>query len=112
MYILKQITPTILASGSLDGTIKLWDTSSGQLIRTLTGHTGYIYYSLDIMANGGGGQTTLVSGSTDRTLKIWNWSNGQVLSTTESQGRGIYSLAVIDLDKEQQQQTTTTTTGE
>ena len=50
VYGLKQITPSILASGSEDTTIKLWDITTGQLIRTLlTGHTNYIYRSIDLM---------------------------------------------------------------
>jgi WD40 repeat protein len=30
----------LLASGSDDDTIKLWDVASGSLVRTLSGHTG------------------------------------------------------------------------
>jgi WD40 repeat protein len=29
-----------LASGSLDGTVKLWDVATGQEVLTLTGHNG------------------------------------------------------------------------
>jgi WD40 repeat protein len=43
---LKQITSSILASGSGDRTIKLWDITSGQLIRNLTrfGFIGQLIY--------------------------------------------------------------------
>jgi len=34
---------TLLATASLDKTARLWDTATGKTIRTLTGHTGYIY---------------------------------------------------------------------
>ncbi|NEQ11998.1 MAG: hypothetical protein F6K37_40910, partial [Moorea sp. SIO4E2] len=56
----------ILASGSHDGTIKLWDISTGTLVTTLNGHTGPITtlaFSPD--------NQTLASGSFDRTIKIW-----------------------------------------
>ncbi len=80
-----------MASGSEDNTIKLWDITSGQLIRTLTGHTGSIYMDLiDI-----GGQT-LVSGGDDETIRKWNWKTGELLSTNDT-GSYIESLAVIYL---------------
>ncbi len=41
----------------------------GKLIRTLTGHTGYIHWSVDLLNS-----QTLVSGSGDGTIKLWNWS--------------------------------------
>jgi WD40 repeat protein len=91
---LKQITPSILASGSKDKTIKLWDILSGRLIRTLTGHTDMIDWSIDLLNNG----ETLVSGSWDRTIKLWNWSTGECLSTIQTTGLSIQSLAVIDMN--------------
>jgi WD40 repeat protein len=56
-------------SGSKDTTIKLWDATSGKLLRTLTGHTGRIEslgFSPDgkWLATGGGGG--------DTTVKIWD----------------------------------------
>ena len=87
-----------MASGSYDTTIKLWDITSGKLIRTLTGHTSSILWSIDLLNS-----QTLVSGSTDETIKLWNWSTGECLSTIQAPGSVIYSLAVIN-----QQQTTTT----
>jgi WD40 repeat protein len=83
-----------LASGSVDKTIKLWDITSGQLIRTLTGHTSDILWSVDLLNNG----QTLVSGSFDQTIKLWNWSTGECLSTIKTPGSNIYALAVINFD--------------
>ncbi len=101
---LKQITPSMLASGSVDKTIKLWDITSGQLIRTLTGHTSYIYCSVDLLNS-----ETLVSGSFDQTIKLWNWSTGECFSTIQTTGSVIVSLAVININQQQLQQTTTQT---
>jgi WD40 repeat protein len=91
IYSLKQVTSTILASGSYDATIKLWDISSGQLIRTLTGHAGFILWSVDLLNS-----QTVVSGSWDGEIKLWNWSTGECLSTIQTQGSYIWSLAVVN----------------
>jgi WD40 repeat protein len=91
VYGLKQITPSILASGSHDKTIKLWNITTGQLIRTLTGHTNSIYWSVDLLNS-----QTLVSGSGDQTIKLWNWSTGECFSTIQTPGSYIKSLSVIN----------------
>jgi WD40 repeat protein len=51
---------SMIASGSWDGTIKLWRVSDGKLLRTLEGHTGEVYsvaFSPDgsMIASGSGG---------------------------------------------------------
>lgn len=59
----------ILASGSADQKIKLWNLRTGELLRTLEGHRGWLY-SVSSVAISPDGQT-LVSGSHDQTIKIW-----------------------------------------
>mmetsp|Transcript_6240 Transcript_6240/g.13619 ORF Transcript_6240/g.13619 Transcript_6240/m.13619 type:complete len:542 (+) Transcript_6240:154-1779(+) len=59
---------TLAASGSEDGTIKLWDHESGDYLRTLRGHTNVVT-SVDFCPKGGG---YLVSCSTDLSIKIWD----------------------------------------
>ncbi len=103
---LKQITPNILASGSLDKTIKLWDIETGQLIRTLTGHANYIRWSVDLLNS-----QTLVSGSLDQTIKLWNWSTGECLRTIQTPGSNIPSLSVININQLQQTTTKQTSTS-
>jgi WD40 repeat protein len=90
--VLKQITSTILASGHF-GQIKLWDFTSGQLIRNLTGHTSAIFWALDLMDNG----QTLISGAYDYTIRKWNWKTGELLSTNITSPDAPRSLAVINL---------------
>ena len=88
---LKLLSFDILASGgSSDSTIKIWNTTSGELIRNITGHTWWIYRSLDLMNDG----QTLVSGSWDKTIKLWNWKTGECLNTINT-GLDIGSLATI-----------------
>ena len=58
---------TVAASGSEDGTIKLWDHESGEYLRTLRGHTNGVT-SLDFSPRG----TYLASSSTDLSVKVWD----------------------------------------
>ena len=77
-----------VASGSYDSTIKLWDATSGQLLRTLEGHTGTVR-SLAFSPDG----CTLASGSWDNTVKLWDASNGQLLHTLEGHTHVVNSVA-------------------
>lgn len=54
-----------IVSGSWDNTIKISAITTGQLLQTLTGHTGVVY-SLVPLDNG-----QIVSGSIDGSIKIW-----------------------------------------
>lgn len=78
----------ILASGSDDKTIKLWDVSSGQLLRTLAGG-GDIIYSVAFSPDG----RTLASGSDDKTIKLWDPVSGQLFRTLADHGEVIYAVA-------------------
>ncbi len=60
----------LLASGSFDNTIKLWEVSSGSLVRTLTGHTNSVR-SVAFSPDG----RLLASGSDDKTIKLWGISD-------------------------------------
>ncbi|MYF91008.1 MAG: T9SS type A sorting domain-containing protein [Gemmatimonadetes bacterium] len=60
---------TLLASGSEDDTVKLWDVATKTNIATLEGHTDYVY-SVAFSPDG----TLLASGSEDDTVKLWGIS--------------------------------------
>jgi small GTP-binding protein len=66
----------ILASGSDDTTITLWNTKSSELIHVLKGHFSYVM-SLAFSPDG----SRLASGSNDSTIKIWEVASGQLLRT-------------------------------
>jgi WD40 repeat protein len=72
----------------------LWNILTGELLRTLTGHTNAIASTLDLGSYG----LMLLSGSADKTIKIWKWKEGE-LTNTISTGSAIQSLAVVNQGK-------------
>ncbi|KAK7207225.1 nuclear migration protein-like protein nudF [Myxozyma melibiosi] len=64
---------TLLASGSEDTTIKIWDWEQGVLEQTLKGHTKSV---TDLDFGGRPNEILLASCSSDLTIKIWSESNG------------------------------------
>jgi len=66
----------LIASGSRDRTVKLWDAASGKLLRTLTGHREAVV-SVTFAADG----ATLYSGSRDGTVKAWAVQTGRLVAT-------------------------------
>lgn len=60
----------LVAAGSLDNVIRIWDVASGVLVEMLRGH-GNSVYSVAFTPDGKG----LVTGSLDKTLKLWDVSH-------------------------------------
>jgi WD40 repeat protein len=67
---------TIIATGSYDRKIILWDFVSGKQLRTLDGHNGAIF---DLAFHPDG--SILASASADQTIKLWQVSTGIRLDT-------------------------------
>jgi tetratricopeptide (TPR) repeat protein len=84
----------ILASGSSDGTIRLWELSSGRVLLTLTGHTSYVH-SLAFSSDG----KILASGSSDQTIKLWELPSGRELRTFAGHTSDVYDIAISFDDK-------------
>ena len=59
----------LVAAGSLDTVVRIWDVTTGMLIERLRGHRDSVY-SVAFTPDGKG----LVSGSLDKTLKYWDVS--------------------------------------
>jgi WD40 repeat protein len=58
----------------------LWDVCTGQLLKTLQGHTNQVW----AVAFSPDGQT-LASGSSDETIKIWDIETGKCLQTLRAE---------------------------
>jgi len=60
-------------SGGSDRTLKLWDASTGALLRTFVGHSDEVT-SIAFSPDG----TRVLSGSTDKTIRLWDAATGTV----------------------------------
>jgi WD40 repeat protein len=65
-----------VASGSWDGTVRLWEAASGRELATLQGHTGVVR-GVALSSDG----RLLASGSWDGTVRLWQTSSGASLRT-------------------------------
>jgi WD40 repeat protein len=72
----------VAATGSIDGTLSLWDAGNGRLLATLEGHASLIR-SLALSGDG----RLLASGSTDGTLRTWDVRSGTALRMLRSDRR-------------------------
>ncbi|MBO3459139.1 NACHT domain-containing protein [Aetokthonos hydrillicola Thurmond2011] len=66
----------LIASGSEDHTIKLWDVSTRQCLKTLEQHTDWVW-SVAFSRDG----ATLVSGGGDCMVRLWDVNNGHCLKS-------------------------------
>jgi WD40 repeat protein/tRNA A-37 threonylcarbamoyl transferase component Bud32 len=81
-----------LASAGYDQTVKVWDATNGELLRTLNGHTSQVWgvaFSPD--------ENWLASASHDGTVKIWDAKSGE-LSLTLNGHTGGAACAAFRLD--------------
>ena len=76
-------------SGSLDGTLKVWDLESGKELQTLSGHRVIV----QVVAVTPDGQRA-VSGSLDGTLKVWDLESGKELQTLFGHRGDVGAVAV------------------
>ena len=68
------INRNIACSGSMDGTVRVWDLNTGQCRHTLTGHTSLVGLL-------GLSPSCLVSAAADSTLRVWDPESGELRHT-------------------------------
>ncbi len=78
----------LVASGSRDGTVKLWDPATGAVRRTLEGHSSWVQ-AVAFSPDG----RLVASGSRDRTVKLWDPATGAVRRTLEGHSSWVQAVA-------------------
>jgi WD40 repeat protein len=77
-------------SGSLDGTLRLWDLATGETLRTLEGHSNGVS-AVAVSADG----RRALSGSADHTLRLWDLATGATLRTLKGHSNAVSAVAVL-----------------
>ncbi len=83
------LSDDVVATGSVDGTIKFWSVMTGECKQTLLGHKSWVN-SLSVDAK----NNRLVSGSSDGTVKIWSVSDGKLLKDISASNAEVRSVAI------------------
>ncbi|RNA44221.1 F-box WD repeat-containing 7 [Brachionus plicatilis] len=79
-----------MASGSKDGTVKIWNLFDGRIGQTLRGHSRGIW-CLKFLT-----KYLLCSGSYDSLIKIWNLKDGTCSRTLDSHTGPVWSIVKCD----------------
>lgn len=87
----KQGEQLLLATGSSDNNVRIRDAATGQVLHTLSGHTGPVYSVAWISTPAG--QLLLASGSADNTARIWDGTSGEWLHTLTGHTDDINAVA-------------------
>jgi WD40 repeat protein len=69
----------LLASGSFDGSVRLWDTPTQRLLAVVEGHASWVW---GVALSGDG--RLLASGSFDGTIRLWEPRTGDFLRSLRS----------------------------
>ena len=77
------------APASPERALRVWDLESGQLLRTLTGHTDWVN-AVAITPDG----RRAISASSDHTLRVWDLGSGQSVRTLAGHAGPVNALAI------------------
>src|SRR5262249_36549364 len=79
----------LAVAGWGSGTVTLLDAGTGETVRTLTGHTDRLVFSVAYSPDG----TRLASAGGDGTVRIWDSTTGKPLLNLRAHGSEVYSVA-------------------
>ena len=77
----------LMCSGSSDKTVKIWNITTGECIKTLEEHE--IVYVVSFSPKG----DLICSGSSDKTVKIWNITTGECIKTLKGHENTVRSVS-------------------
>jgi WD40 repeat protein len=80
----------VLASGSGIGSIRLWDTASGKMLRQFGSVESGKIHALTFAPD----SSLLVSGNQDKTVRVWDVSTGQAVGQVFNHDGPVYALAI------------------
>ncbi|QTR50994.1 WD40 domain-containing protein [Candidatus Thiothrix anitrata] len=78
----------VIASGSGDNTVRLWEAATGKELKTLSGHSDSVY-ALAYSPDG----KVIASGSDDNTVRLWDAATGKALNTFNGHSDSVSTLA-------------------
>ncbi|GAA6010411.1 hypothetical protein JCM11491_006310 [Sporobolomyces phaffii] len=91
-------TGTLFATGSADGTVKVWDAARGHCTHVLKGHGGVISaITFDIASAGDGGKqgrAKLVTGADDCKIRVWDLRTRECLHVLDGHNSVVRGLDV------------------
>lgn len=79
----------LVASGSFDGTIQLWEVDGGRHLATLQGHTNLVY-GVAFSANG----QLMASGGIVGMVELWEVDTGRLLATLQGHRGSVHGVAL------------------
>lgn len=74
---------SIVAAGSLDGVVRLWNVGTGEIVKRLVGHKDSVH-SIAFTPDGNG----LISGSLDKSMKYWSYPGQKMEHTSKTSTLG------------------------
>jgi WD40 repeat protein/class 3 adenylate cyclase len=80
--------PLRIVTGARDGKVRIWDGATGELLRTLDAHKGFVTRTL-FSPDG----RRILSSSMDHTARIWDTLTGREIATLSGHAKGIYAAA-------------------
>lgn len=82
------MTPELFASGGSNGRVKVWNSSSGECIFTLSGHSGTVKGLIKL-------PLCRVASFTDNTVRVWEYTTGSCICTVPFNSMSLTGLQFL-----------------